>query len=183
MFVKMQGWIKLHRQLTEWEWYTDLKIKAVWLHLLLTANYTQGKRYCGFELAPGQVVTTIARLSAETGLTTKETRRALDRLEESGEISRKGANKFTLITIEKWAFYQSDTPDEGKQKASKGQTEGKQRASVKKEYKKYNNLIIPLGSGGQAVKPKNKFANYQQSDWDFEKIEEQERRLRKQREM
>lgn len=195
----MQGWIKLHRQLTEWEWYTDLKIKAVWLHLLLTANYIPGKRYCGFELECGQTVTTIPRLAAETGLTEKEVRRALDKLEQTGELGRQKTNKFTLITLEKWAFYQAEMPEEagnradkgqakGTQKAGKGQAEGRQRAGVNKEYKNIKNLRIlsPAETASQGrekktYRPKNKFINYTQSKYDFDEIDRQERLLRERR--
>lgn len=37
------GWIKLHRKFTDWEWYHDRKVKEVFLHLLLKANYQEKK--------------------------------------------------------------------------------------------------------------------------------------------
>ena len=37
------GWIKLYSKFLEWEWYTDVNTKAVFIHLLLTANYEQKK--------------------------------------------------------------------------------------------------------------------------------------------
>ena len=36
------GWIKLHRNLLDWEWYSDIKVCRVFLHLLLTANFKDG---------------------------------------------------------------------------------------------------------------------------------------------
>ena len=33
----MSGWIKLHRKITEWEWYSDANTFRVFMHLLLTA--------------------------------------------------------------------------------------------------------------------------------------------------
>ena len=39
----MEGWIKLHRQILDWEWYDDINVKVLFLHLLLTANYEDKK--------------------------------------------------------------------------------------------------------------------------------------------
>ena len=43
-----QGWIKIHRQLLEWEWYDDLNVKVLgYLYtLLLKANH-KAKKYKG----------------------------------------------------------------------------------------------------------------------------------------
>ena len=37
----MEGWIKVHRKLVDWEWYNDINVKVVFLHLLLTANHKE----------------------------------------------------------------------------------------------------------------------------------------------
>lgn len=39
----MDGWIKLHRKLINWEWYQDTNVKVVFLHLLLIANHEDKK--------------------------------------------------------------------------------------------------------------------------------------------
>ena len=38
-----QGWIKLHRGFTDWEWYQDANATRLFLHLLLTANHKQAE--------------------------------------------------------------------------------------------------------------------------------------------
>ena len=53
----MDGYIKLHRKMTEWEWYSDSNTKTVFLHLLLEANFKPTK-YRGVELEAGQLVVT-----------------------------------------------------------------------------------------------------------------------------
>lgn len=35
----MEGWIKVHRSLTQWQWYTNPVVKVVFLHLLLICNH------------------------------------------------------------------------------------------------------------------------------------------------
>ena len=154
----MQGWIKLHRQLTEWEWYTDHKTFKLWIHLLLTANIVPHKKMLGYTLSPGQLITTLPRLAAETGLSEKETRNALKRLIDGGEISEKTTTKFRLITIEKWVFYQSES-------------KGIDRQAPVVRNEKSN------GSTERPKKYKNRFINYPQSVYDFDYIEKMEREI------
>ena len=35
----MDGWIKLHRKLTQWQWYKNPVVKVVFIHLLLICNH------------------------------------------------------------------------------------------------------------------------------------------------
>lgn len=135
----MEGWIKLHRRLLEWEWYDDNNVVRVFLHLLLTANF-ETKRWRGIVIERGQFVTSINELANATNLSPKQTRIALDKLKSTNEIDTKGANKYTLITICKYDAYQSGDDTEGQTKgeqtANKGRTKGNQRATTK-EYKEY----------------------------------------------
>ena len=119
----MSGFVKLHRKMLGWRWYKDINTKVVFLHILLTATH-RAVGYKKYELQPGQVVTTLSKISAETGLTVKQVRRALDNLEQTGELGRERAGKETLITIENWASYQST--DENR--ATLGQEKGNVRA-------------------------------------------------------
>ena len=52
----MSGWIKLHRKITEWEWYSDANTFRVFMHLLLTANY-EDKRWRNIDVKRGQIIT------------------------------------------------------------------------------------------------------------------------------
>ncbi len=103
----MDGYIKLHRKMTEWEWYKDLPTKTLYIHLLLKANWIT-KAYKGVEIPSGTVVTSIRELSIETGLSEQQIRTAINHLKSTHEITSKSTNKFTLISIEKWATYQCD---------------------------------------------------------------------------
>ena len=122
------SFVKLYRKILGWEWYTDVPTKTLFIHLLIVANRYPA-RWRGQEIKAGQKITSLANLAEETGLTLKQVRTALKKLEKSGEITSKGANKFTLITIENYALYQGCDDEEGKQKANKGQTKGKQKAN------------------------------------------------------
>ena len=137
----MQGWIKLHRKMVNWEWYTDTNVKVLFLHLLLTVNHTAG-RWQGMEVAAGETITSVNSLSQQCGLTVKQVRTALEKLERTGDIERKTAKRFTRIKLLNYCVYQSSDTEEGqrkdKQKAIKGQTIGKQMATNNNDNNKKN---------------------------------------------
>ena len=103
----MEGFIKLHRRLLDWEWYKDGPTKAVYIHLLLKASWIT-KNYRGQLVPNGTVVTTIKELSEELRLTEQQIRTAINHLKSTKEITTKSTNKYTLIHIEKWQYYQCD---------------------------------------------------------------------------
>lgn len=127
------GYIKLWRSLLKWEWYSDVNVSRLFIHLLLTANY-EDTTWRGETIHRGQRLTSVAKLSEETGLTTKEVRTALGKLTRTNELTIRTTNKFSVITVEKYDFFQSPADAMGKQKgeqpdtqgASKGQTKGEQ---------------------------------------------------------
>lgn len=99
------GFIKLHRRMLDWEWLSDPPTVAVWVVILLMAEWIHGS-----EPAPGQVVTTQKELAELTGLTRQQVRTALKHLEATKEITtastKVGTKPASLITIEKWASFQ-----------------------------------------------------------------------------
>ena len=146
------GWVKNYRSMVKWGWYTDVPVKTLFTHLILVANWEPGE-FLGREIQQGQTVTSVAKLSAETGLTVKQVRIAMEKLKKTGEITVEATNKYTVITVVNYCKYQSFDYNEGqtedKQTANKGQTEGNQTANEgqtkgnnirNKEYKKNKNL-------------------------------------------
>ena len=75
----MEGWIKIHRQILNWEWYKDINVKILFIHLLLTANH-QEKNWKGQLVKRGQKLTSLQHLANETGLTLQQTRTSLIKL-------------------------------------------------------------------------------------------------------
>ena len=125
----MTGWIKLHRQLIDWEWYTDSHTLHVFIHCLLKANIEPG-RFRGAEIPRGSFFTSILKISAETGISIKAIRLSLNKLKKTGEISFTGASDGTMITVCNYERYQANEAPEGQAKGvARGATKGKQRAS------------------------------------------------------
>lgn len=101
----LNGFIKLHRQIMEWGWYQDSVVKSVFLHLLLTANFKE-TQWMGVTLKSGQVVIGTQRLADELGFSRQQIRTALKKLRSTGEITTAATNKYTIVTVTKWADYQ-----------------------------------------------------------------------------
>lgn len=133
-----EAFIKMYRKMLKWEWYDDPNTCRVFIHCLLRANW-EPARWHGIELQPGQFITSYAKLAKETSLTVKQVRVALNHLISTGEVASKGQSKYSVITVLNWDEYQGRGQAKGKETASKGQTEGKQRATVK-EYKEDKNI-------------------------------------------
>lgn len=110
----MEGWIKLHRKMVDWEWYNDINTKVVFLHILLTANHKE-KKWQGQTILRGQKLTSLDHLSKEVGLSLQQTRTALNKLKSTNEITIKTTNKNTLIIVEKYNDYQDKDEENNKQ--------------------------------------------------------------------
>ena len=144
----MEGWIKVHRKLVDWEWYNDINVKVVFLHLLLTANHKE-KQWKGQTILRGQKLTSIEHLADDVGLTIQQTRTALKKLKSTHEITIKTTNKNTLITIEKFNNYQFEIDEDNKQNnkqfnnliTNNQQTNNKQITTNKNEKNDNNDNI------------------------------------------
>ena len=79
------GWIKIYRSLLYWEWADVPEMVALWVRLIIRATH-EDSQWHGVTISRGQLVTTTAKLAAESGLSVKQVRTCLDRLKESGQI-------------------------------------------------------------------------------------------------
>jgi uncharacterized phage protein (TIGR02220 family) len=100
------GWLKIHRDLLDWEWYKSQKHKSVFLDLLLNAQHTKSK-YQGVEILPGQQTTSIDAISRRTNVSFQSVRTVLKDLKSTGEITIKTTRKYSMITITNWKKYQN----------------------------------------------------------------------------
>ena len=140
------GYIKLFRQMKNWEWYMDTPTKVLFIHILLSVNWEDG-RYKGVDIPAGSMTTSIKALAKETHLSVHQVRTALNHLISTNEVAIKTSNKYTLITVEKWENFQSDELRydklvdnlNGKEVANKWQTSGKQVATNKEEKENKKN--------------------------------------------
>lgn len=144
----MEGYIKLHRKMTEWEWYSDANTMRVFLHILLTANY-RPSRYKGIEVGVGETVIGRKALAEKLGLSERQIRTALNHLKSTNEITIKSTNKFSVVRVENWAKWQlcDDEPtNKATNKESNKSPTSDQQVTTPKENKntrKKENIIPP----------------------------------------
>ena len=106
----LNGFIKVHRKLLRWGWYTDYVVKDLFIHLLLLANF-KDTQWMGKTIRRGQAVTSYAHLARDLGFTVQQIRTAMNKLKSTGEITTQSTNKYTIVTIEKWSEYQGFDED------------------------------------------------------------------------
>ena len=135
----MSGWIKLHRNLKDWEYYDDHNATRLLIHLLVSVNY-EDKKWKETVVKAGTMVSSWQHLAHETGLSLKQIRLAMTKLERAGEAVRqvagKGAGKWQVISLVKWDKLQGFDDSEGQ---DNGQAKGRSRVGKKtptKEIKK-----------------------------------------------
>lgn len=136
-----KGWIKLHRQLIDWEWYSDINVKVLFLHCLLSANH-EDKRWHGIEIKKGQFITSLEHLAIEVGLTVSQIRTAINKLKLTNEIAYETTSKYSIITIKKWDEYQTNDMQNDKPITNESQTDDKQIATNKNEKNEKNEKNI-----------------------------------------
>lgn len=142
-----EGFIKLDRKLLKWEWKDDPYMVALWVEILLQANY-QERKWHGKVFEPGSFPTSIKKLSQATGMSEKRVRTCLNRLESTNEIVTERAHYGTKIYVVKWALFQGLDDDDGQAKgtrrANKGQTRGNtlRNKEGKKERNIYNTVPV-----------------------------------------
>lgn len=139
--------IKVYRKFMEWEWYTDVNTKTLFIHCLLRANWKPG-RWKGINYNAGEFITSLPSLADESGLSIQQVRTSLDKLISTGEITSKTTDSVTgkkltknrIITINNWNAYQGDNSQVNSQTNSEpnSQATGKQQDSNSR-YKKYKN--------------------------------------------
>lgn len=106
----MQGWIKLHRKLLDWEWYSKPVVKSVFIHSLLRANHKDGK-WRGKDVNRGSYISSVDKLTDELGHTRQEIRTALKHLKSTNELTTLSGSQHTVFTVINYDSYQGLTND------------------------------------------------------------------------
>ena len=99
------GYIKIWRSLNDWEWKQDPLMVALWVHLLSNANY-EDARWQGITIKRGQLVTSMAKLSEATGISTQCLSSRFNKLKKTQEIEVYSNHHYSIITICNYERYQ-----------------------------------------------------------------------------
>jgi hypothetical protein len=101
----MEGWIKLYRKFSEWEWFNISEMVHLFIYLLLNANHEEGE-WRGVLIKRGQILTGLNSLQQNTKISYQKLRTCLKRLEKTKEINIQVTNKYSIITICNYESYQ-----------------------------------------------------------------------------
>ncbi|AGR02064.1 hypothetical protein CAX72_13755 [Listeria monocytogenes] len=147
----MDGYIALHRKIIDsWIWQ-DPEFYRLWSYCLIKASFKEREIFLGqqiVKLNPGQFVIGREKLeeAMNIGLKNKRTAvtwwRRLQKLEKAQMLNIKSYNKFSVVTIENWGFYQgSDIENEQQneqQTNNKRTTDVQQTITNNKDNKEKN---------------------------------------------
>ncbi len=144
------GYIKLHRQISDhWLWNNGEPFdkRSAWIDLLMLANWEDATIVFNGQVTHverGQLMTTIGFLAKRWKWSDNKVRRFMADLRAEGMVRTNGrpngrANgraNGTLITIEKYAFFQGGRRTDGRANGrTDGRTDGRQKKKNKEEYK------------------------------------------------
>ncbi len=124
------GWIKLHRKIVNWQWYTDTPVKSLFVHLILTANH-KAKVWKGVTIGRGQLITSVLKLSTDTGLSEQQIRTALKKLKSTNEITIETTTLNTCITVINIEKYNTSNKGSNKRTTKRQQTVNKPSTTTK----------------------------------------------------
>ena len=120
----MNDYLKLHRKMLNWGWYSDNNTKIVFIHCLLRANWKSGEWH-GVKYNPGEFITSLETLANETNLTISQVRTAISHLKMTGEITSTSQGKFRIISINNWNTYQANSKEDDSEIAEPSQDDSK----------------------------------------------------------
>ncbi len=141
----MAGWIKLSRKLMKNPIWDNEKLLKVWLWCLLKASHSECEVQVGLQrikLKQGQFVTGRYAGAEEVGFSPSTFHRHLKQLGEYGKVDIKTNNKFSLVTVVKWGFYQGINEEDeqhSEQQMNNKRTTNEQQMNTNKNGKNVKN--------------------------------------------
>ena len=117
---KSKGYIKLYRNILDWELFSDINARLVFIQLLLTANY-EDKIWQGYTIKRGSRVISYEKFAKEVGLTKRQVRGAIEKLEKARCAARLRYPRFSIISVNNFEKYQDGARSAARSRALKRQ--------------------------------------------------------------
>lgn len=99
------GFVKDYRSTLDWEWFTDVNTAHLWEYIRLRVNY-EDSTYRGITIRRGEMLESIRKMAANTGLTVRNVRTALNHLLNSKQITCQVTQYGLLINAVNYAKFQ-----------------------------------------------------------------------------
>ena len=138
MKTPLNGYIKIYRQILDWEWYDDVNTKAVFLHLILKASI-EDTRWHGETVKRGELITSISQLSSELKLSVRSVRTALNHLKATNEIAIRTTPNYSVISVLSYTDFQDSDKQNDKRPTNDRQTTDKLTTNDRQHLKNNKN--------------------------------------------
>jgi len=140
-----KGYVKIDRNLLKNCVFDNEKLLKVWVWCLLKATHDKHKEKIGLqtiELQPGQFVTGRFAAAAELKMNPSTVWKYLKVLEKDQKCNIKSNNKFSVVTLVNWEFYQEIKYPHDSKSDNNVTTTYQQRDTNKKDKKEKNEKKI-----------------------------------------
>lgn len=141
------GWIKIYRKIRcNWIWQNPEYLKA-WIDLLLMVNHEEKQIYFNghvITIGKGQKLTSLAKLADRWKWTRNRVDRFLRLLDEAEMVTANRTPNGTLLTVEKYGFYQTSWDSyeatDGASHEATGEATGEAQTRMNKNDKEVKNI-------------------------------------------
>ena len=109
MAEKAKNWLKLNRSILSSSVFDNPRLLKVWIWCLCKASHKDRDQLVGMQvvhLEAGQFVYGRTAASEELKIPESTVSRYMNKLKALGNVSIKTNNKFSVVTVENWRFYQ-----------------------------------------------------------------------------
>lgn len=166
----VKGYVKISRGILQWEWYKDVNTCKLFLHMLLIANWSDGRSQ-GVEVPRGSFISSYQKLAAETGLSLQNVRTAVKHLKSTHDLTVKQHGKNSVFTVNNYSLYLASNT------VTNTQLTGIQHGTNTPIIKENNNKIIKEKENIRArelcgmSESKRGFSNFEQHSYKFDDLE------------
>ena len=123
---KAGSFVKISRNIIDWQWFSKPNHLVVWIYILVNANYQDGY-FQGVAVKRGELAISMDNLSKNVGLSIQQTKTVIKHLKSTGELTSRGFHDFTVLSVVNYNKYQ--TVQRAKQLPSNFQATSKQPAT------------------------------------------------------
>ena len=163
--------VKVDRNILQWRWYKVPSTAHLFIYFILRANH-EDHDFMGITVHRGELVSSIKHMSDDTGLTVNQVRTALKHLISTNEITSTSTNRYTLISIVNYKYYQgaftnriTNKPQTKNKRITNRSQQSKNNKKDKNEKNEKNVLSTPQPSDAVAY-----FAEHGRSEADAMKF-------------
>lgn len=130
------GYMKLFRKISEWEWYDDPVTFKVFLHFLITARWQDGSWH-GIEIKRGEVLESLPSIALKNGLTVRNVRTAIQHLIDTNSVTIRKVGRCHIYNVSEYDKYQvrQDFRQENDREVTENRQDSDRKVTAHKERK------------------------------------------------